>query len=319
MMPAEGRRIKKRGPERGDPALHGVLAVDKAAGPSSNAVLQKVRRALGGVKGGHAGTLDPDAEGVLLVCLGEGTKIVPFLVSLDKEYEGEMCFGAETDSYDRSGKIVAQAPVEHLTEGIVTGKMTAFMGGIRQQPPMYSAVKVAGRRLYDLARRGETVERKARQVTIKEFSLLRWERPALRFRVRCSSGTYIRSLCHDLGRECGSAGHMTALKRTAVGSFRVERALPLEELAGRAAGGLSELPLVSPARALSHLPMLPLTAEESTAVRQGKYPLPPGGDQEDLAVGQEVRLIDEGGALVAVVGFEGEGRPMPIRRVFSTG
>lgn len=306
--------MRKSGP--GSP-FQGMLLVYKEAGPSSNKVLQNVRRLLGGVKAGHAGTLDPRAEGLLQVCLGEATKVVPFLATLHKEYVGRMVFGAETESHDAWGKVVGSAPVEHLTRGLVEDRMGSFRGLISQIPPMYSAVKVHGERLYRLARRGEEVARNARTVEVKHFSILSWERPRMEFLVRCGSGTYVRTLCHDLGKSCGSAGHMTSLVRTAVGPFRVDRAITVEGLRKILEEGREPLPVIPLVEALPHLPLLQVQADEARRVRQGQPPSTLSEElEEDLSEGQEVRLAGPEGDLVAVVSCRGPGRSMTIRRTF---
>lgn len=290
----------------------------KEPGPSSNRVLQNVRRLLGGIKAGHAGTLDPHAGGLLQVCLGEATKIVPFLAPLYKEYVGRMVFGAETESHDAWGKVVATAPVEHLELELVEARMSSFRGFISQVPPMYSAVKVQGERLYRLARRGEEVARKARTVEVVDFLLLSWERPSLEFLVRCGSGTYVRTLCHDLGKACGSAGHMTSLVRTAVGPFRLDRAVRVEGIRRILEEGRESLPLISLVEALPHLPLLQLKSEEALRIRQGQPPQAPSEAlQEDLYEGQEVRLAGPEGDLVAVAACRGPKRSMTILRTFA--
>ena len=289
--------MRKSGP--GSP-FQGMLLVYKEAGPSSNKVLQNVRRLLGGVKAGHAGTLDPRAEGLLQVCLGEATKVVPFLATLHKEYVGRMVFGAETESHDAWGKVVGSAPVEHLTRGLVEDRMGSFRGLISQIPPMYSAVKVHGERLYRLARRGEEVARSARTVEVKHFSILSWERPRMEFLVRC-----------------GSAGHMTSLVRTAVGPFRVDRAITVEGLRKILEEGREPLPVIPLVEALPHLPLLQVQADEARRVRQGQPPSTLSEElEEDLSEGQEVRLAGPEGDLVAVVSCRGPGRSMTIRRTF---
>ncbi len=297
-------------------AVEGLLVLNKGAGLSSSAVVQRVRRLLGGVKAGHAGTLDPGAEGVLLVCLGRATKAIPFLAELDKEYVGSMKFGEETDTLDGEGRVVGRGPVGHLRPELIKAEMAGLVGSIAQQPPMYSAVKVGGQRLYDLARQGKVIDRPVRTVQVKEFSLLGWESPTMKFRVRCGSGTYVRSLCHDLASHCGSAGHMSTLIRTAVGPFRLADALSLGQLAdavGAAEPG--KVPLLSASRALAHLPGLLLEEREVRDVRHGRAVTPPGGVEGDLEEGQAVRLMEEGGGLVAVVQYRGPGVSMPILRV----
>jgi tRNA pseudouridine55 synthase len=254
---------------------------------------------------------------LLLICLGEATKLVPFLAPLDKEYLGGMRFGDETDTHDAWGKIVGSAPVGHLTGKMVEERMEVLRGSLTQVPPMFSAVKVGGERLYRLARRGEEVARSARPVEVKEFEALSWDSPVLRFRVRCGSGTYVRTLCHDLGKSCDSAGHMTALERTAVGPFRADGALTLGRLRKVMEEQPGTLPLIPAAEALPHLPLLRIDAEEARGVRQGRpLPPPPPGRDEEIAPGRDVRLVGPEGDLVAVVSSEGPGQTMKIRRVF---
>ena len=296
--------------------LQGMLVLRKERGPSSNRALQHVRRILGGVKAGHAGTLDPGAEGILLVCVGEATKLMPFFSGFEKEYVGEMRFGVGTGTHDAEGEVTATAPVEHLTRELIVEKMRLFLGEIQQVPPMYSAVKVGGERLYRMARRGEEIFRESRSVTIAEFALLNWESPVLRYRVRCGGGTYVRSLCRDLARQCGTEGHMTSLMRTAVGPFRLETAVTLEDVR-RAVEEGGDLPLVPLAEALPHLQAIALGAEEVAHVRQGKRPPPSPGIHGEVEPGADVKLVDPDGVLVAVVRYEGPEVSMPIRRVFT--
>ena len=304
---------------KGASPLHGLLLLRKERGPSSNRALQAARRILGGVKAGHAGTLDPGADGLLLVCLGEATKLVPFMADFPKEYVGEMMFGLATDTHDAEGEAGERGPVEHLTGELIREKMGLFLGEISQVPPMFSAVKVGGERLYRKARRGEEILREPRVVTVSEFSLIGWESPRLVFRVRCGGGTYIRSLCRDLARECGTVGHMTSLTRSAIGSFRLEDAVSLNDLRSLAEEG-ADPPLVSLAEALPHLVPMTLDAAAAADVRLGKRPEPSREiEREEAEEGADIKLVGPGGDLVAVVRYEGPRRPMPIRRVFSRG
>jgi tRNA pseudouridine55 synthase len=299
-------------------SLRGMLVVNKEAGPSSNRVVQDLRRALGGVKAGHAGTLDPDAKGVLLVCLGRATKLAAFLTGLEKEYVGRMKFGEETDTQDGSGSVIARKPVGHLTGEFVGCRMRSFLGKTDQEPPMFSAVKVSGKRLYRLARQGKVVAREPRTVSIEEYSLLRWEAPFLSFRVRCGSGTYVRTLCRDLGRACGSAGHMTELTRTAVGSFPIENSVTVEEIQDAGPEGIVRFPLIAPAAALVHLPTVPLGEIEAGAARHGRpVNLPAGFPAEGVSAGVRVKLVGPDGGLVAVGRTRGVGEPIEIERVFA--
>ena len=295
-----------------------MLVVNKEAGPSSNRVVQDLRRALGGVKAGHAGTLDPDAKGVLLVCLGRATKLVAFLTGLEKEYLGRMKFGEETDTQDGSGTVINRQPAGHLTGDLVGDRMRSFLGTTEQEPPMFSAVKVSGERLYRLARQGKVVERASRTISIEEFSLLRWEAPFLSFRVRCGSGTYVRTICHDLGRACGSAGHMTELTRTAVGSFGIENSVTVEEVRDAGSEGISRLPLIAPAEALVHLPTVPIGEGEAEAARHGRpVNLPNSFPAAGAIAAGRVKLVGPDGGLVAVGRLRGSGEPVEMERVFT--
>jgi tRNA pseudouridine55 synthase len=295
-----------------------MLVVNKEAGPSSNRVVQDLRRALGGVKAGHAGTLDPDAKGVLLVCLGRTTKLLAFLTGLEKEYVGVMKFGEETDTQDGSGTVIARQPTGHLSGSLIGERMRSFLGRSEQEPPMFSAVKVAGERLYRLARQGKVVAREPRTVSIEEFSPLRWEAPFLSFRVRCGSGTYVRTLCHDLGRACGSAGHMTELTRTAVGSFGIGNSVTVKEVGEAGPEGIRGLPLLSPAEALVHLPTVPIGEGEAAAVRHGRpVILPDDIPTEGLTAAGRVKLVGPDGGLVAVGRLRGRGEPFETERVFT--
>ncbi len=212
----------------------GLLLLDKDSGFTSHDAVQKARRVLRQKKIGHCGTLDPDATGLLLLTLGTATRLTRFLIRAPKVYEGVIRFGTATDTYDASGKVVSEAPAEAvaaLTAEVVAEAMRGFQGEIQQQPPPYSAKKVQGVKYYELARRGEEVPSEPKEVTVYEFSPLgEVEDGRLRFRLSCSSGTYARGLAHDLGGALGVGGHLAELRRTRIGGFRVEDALPLSRL-----------------------------------------------------------------------------------------
>lgn len=212
----------------------GLLLIDKEPGFTSHDVVQRVRRILKQKKIGHCGTLDPDATGLLLLTLGTATRLTRFLIRAPKVYEGTVRFGIATDTYDASGRTVSEAPVEAvaaLTTAQVTAAMKGFEGEIRQQPPPYSAKKVQGVKFYELARRGEEVPDDPKEVTVYEFVPLgEIEDGLLRFRLSCSSGTYARGLAHELGLALEVGAHLAGLRRTRVGTFRAEDALPLLHL-----------------------------------------------------------------------------------------
>ena len=224
-------------------AVDGVLVVDKPAGLTSHDVVDVVRKAAHQRKVGHTGTLDPDATGVLVLCLGRATRLVRFLQAGRKTYTATARLGAVTTSQDASGEITAETDASHIDEGDVRGALERFRGEIEQVPPMVSALKVDGERLHEKARRGEVVERDPRRVTIHELVLEHFEggeaRPELRFRVTCSAGTYVRTLAHDLGAVLGVGGHLTDLRRVSNGPFTDGDATPLPEI--EACAGPDEL------------------------------------------------------------------------------
>jgi tRNA pseudouridine55 synthase len=209
---------------------NGLLLVDKPAGITSHDVVDRIRRAIGQRRIGHTGTLDPNATGLLVLCLGQATRLSEYLTGLDKVYEGVMRFGIETSSYDLDGDVIAEHPVPTLDMAAIQDVCNRFVGDIEQVPPMMSAVKVGGKRLYKLARQGEVVERQPRPVKVFSFDVLSWTTPDADIRVRCGSGTYVRSLCHETGQLLGCGAALAALRRTAVGRYAVADALPVDEL-----------------------------------------------------------------------------------------
>lgn len=209
--------------------VNGMINIYKEAGFTSHDVVAKMRGILKQKKIGHTGTLDPQAVGVLPVCLGNATKLCDLLTDRTKEYEAVLRLGVVTDTQDMTGTILSEATVE-VTEEQAREAVLSFLGEYDQIPPMYSALKVNGQKLYDLARQGKVVERQARRVEISALQILSVELPLIRFTVECSKGTYIRTLCQDIGDKLGCGGTMESLKRTRVGGFKAEDALTLAEL-----------------------------------------------------------------------------------------
>ena len=209
--------------------IHGIINVYKEKGFTSFDVVAKARGIFKQKKIGHTGTLDPDAEGVLPLCFGKATKVCDLLTEKNKEYKAVMLLGKVTDTQDISGTVLDEHDVL-VTESQVREAVMSFLGDILQVPPMYSALKVNGQKLCDLAREGKTVERKARPVTIYELEILEIELPRVTMRVKCSKGTYIRTLCEDIGTKLGCGACMESLLRTKVSEFYVEDALKLSEL-----------------------------------------------------------------------------------------
>jgi tRNA pseudouridine55 synthase len=286
--------------------MDGVLVIDKPLGPTSFDVVRQVRGVLKVKKAGHTGTLDPMATGVLPVCLGEATKVAGYITEGDKAYDAVVRLGVETDTQDAQGKPTAQAPVPPLTGPLLESVLARFRGTFDQVPPMYSAVKVAGKRLYELARAGEEVERASRTVTVHELVLRDFSADRLTLSVRCSKGFYVRTLAYDLGRALGCGAHLEALRRTQSGPFTLARALPLGDLASLSREAV-EGRLVSLADALSDMPAVRVGADEARRVSHGvpvEVPPVPG----------RVRVLGPGDALLAMA--EVVGGRLKYLRVF---
>ena len=211
--------------------MNGILLVDKPQGMTSHDVVDALRKATHMRRIGHTGTLDPRATGLLIMCIGQATRLSQFFSDLDKTYEGAMRLGVETKSHDMDGVVVADHPVpESLTRDDVQAVCGQFVGDIEQIPPMVSAIKVGGKRLYKIAREGGEVERKPRPVTIHRFDITTWEPPEAGIHVACTSGAYVRTLCHDVGQQLGCGAALSQLRRTHVGNYALENATPLEML-----------------------------------------------------------------------------------------
>lgn len=208
----------------------GVLLVDKPSGPTSHDIVDAIRRRFRFPKVGHGGTLDPQATGLLILLLGRATKLADHFTGSDKAYEGTLFLGIATDSYDADGKVVREADYRAVTREQLEERMRAMVGDLMQAPPMVSAVKVAGVPLYKLARRGETIERKPRLIHVYELVLKTFDPPEATFSIRCTKGTYVRSICADIGESLGCGAHLRSLRRTQCGAFNVSDAMPLDAL-----------------------------------------------------------------------------------------
>lgn len=282
---------------------HGVLNVSKPAGWTSHDVVAKVRRLLQVRKVGHAGTLDPEAVGVLPVLLGKGTRLSAFLLHWDKEYEAVLRLGQETTTQDAAGAIVRECPVTELRPETVHEAVAQFCGEQQQVPPMYSAVKIGGQPLYKAARAGKTVERQARPVTIYHIEVRTLSLPYVTLRVCCSKGTYIRTLCADIGRVLGVGGHLSQLTRTRVGPFHLDRAWPLDDI-GRV-DDLFERPgvFLSLDEALADLPAVVIEPAVVEKVLNGA-PVSDAAlwseDHPEKSVETLIRVKDDRGRLLAL-------------------
>lgn len=288
----------------------GVLAVDKPRGPTSHDVVAQARKALGERRIGHTGTLDPFATGLLLLCVGRATRLAQFLTGLDKQYEAEALLGVATDTLDPEGEVLSESEAwRELDAEAVEGALGSLRGQIAQVPPQFSAKKVKGVAMHRRARQGEEVELEPRTVVVDELELTRLDLPRVHFRVRCSSGTYVRALARDLGEALGVGAHLTSLRRTAVGRFRVKDALPLGALES-GGEGLPPEAWIDPLDALGHLPREEVSAERAGDVAHGI--VLPAEDRAD----QGPLVLSHRGELVAVAEIV-DGRLRP-RKVFRT-
>ena len=271
--------------------MDGVLVCDKPAGPTSHDVVARVRRLAGQRRVGHGGTLDPPATGVLVLALGRATRLLPFLPTEPKRYLAEVAFGAATDTLDAAGTVTGTAAADRVDEPALRAALAGFLGPQEQVPPMVSAIKVGGERLYAKARRGEEVERAPRPIVIHELELLGLaggERPLATLAVVCSGGTYVRSLAADLGRALGTLAHLASLRRTAVGRFAEADAHTLEELAKP---GRMEAAVLDPAAAMASTATRALTPDEASALATGRTLDPTGRGDPVAAVGPDGRLV----------------------------
>lgn len=267
----------------------GVLPVDKPAGPTSHDVVALARRALGERRIGHTGTLDPFASGLLLLCLGRATRIAEYLTGMDKSYRATLRLGVVTDTDDPTGAVLAESDAwRTLDETTIRAAFAAELGRHAQQPPAYSAKKVAGERAYRLARRGETVELPAVDVDIHAIEVVSITLPDVTFDVRCSSGTYVRSIARDVAARLGPGGHLTALRRTAIGPHAVERAVPLDRLGDAAAVAAA---LVPGAEALPGMPRIEVDAEDARHLTHGRAIGRELPDAEQVVVVHDGRLL----------------------------
>jgi tRNA pseudouridine55 synthase len=290
--------------------MHGVLVVAKPAGPTSHDVVALVRRLAQTRRIGHGGTLDPFASGVLPLFLGGATRLVEYHLSDDKSYRATVCFGATSTTDDLDGELTpveARAGSGPITRAALEAALGGFVGSQLQQPPVYSAIQVGGRRAYAMARAGEAPVLPPRQVEIRAFDLVEWEdtdpsRPIAIVDVTCSAGTYVRALARDLGAALGSGAYLGALVRTASGPFTLETARPLDDIRAAAAssgpGGVREL-LLPPDTGLEALPAVPLTADEIADAAQGRFVRPTAG-LRDAPDGLPLRLVDEAGSIVGM-------------------
>ena len=283
------------------PETFGFLNIDKPLHLTSHDVVARVRRGFKIKKVGHAGTLDPLATGVLIICVGRATRMSEYAMASRKQYRAVIELGKSTTTYDAEGEFVTEVDASYLTQEDIQAVLPTFTGAIEQLPPMHSAVKQGGKKLYELAREGKTVERKARNVTIYDLTISAWDLPRFTLDVTCSSGTYIRSLAHDIGAALGVGGYLAGLVRTASGAFRVENALQLDDVLADPDWQRHLLPAD---HALAEYPAIELNATDVDHVLHGRLPQaitqPPADETLARAYNPEGEFIailraDEGG------------------------
>jgi tRNA pseudouridine55 synthase len=286
-------------PETSQAGRSGVLPVNKGAGLTSFSVVAHLRRVLRAPKIGHGGTLDPAATGVLPILVGEATKLTPYLVDLDKEYLATVRLGVTTDTQDLSGTVLETRPVPGLGAAEIERALRAFVGPIRQVPPMYSALHHEGRRLYELAREGVEVERKPREVTVHSIALESLVLPDFTIRVRCGKGFYVRTLAADLGAALGPGGALAMLARTRVGPYRVEDSVAWDVVREARSGGVLWPSLLPPESALEGMPEARLSPTSARAFVNGQSVTHAG------APGL-VRVYDPDGAFLGIGAHRGD-------------
>jgi tRNA pseudouridine55 synthase len=279
--------------------VQGLLPVDKPPGPTSHDVVARVRRTVGVKKVGHAGTLDPFASGLLLLLVGQATRLSELFLGMDKRYRATLRLGVETDTLDPEGEVVAESGAwQGLDEGRIEAALEGFRGPISQTPPEFSAKKVGGVAAHRRVRRGEKVALAPATVTLHELALETGELPLLRLSLRCSSGFYVRALARDLGRALGVGAHLTELRRTSIGPLTLEGSLTWDDLESL---GAVQGSLMPPAGALGHLPTVEVSRDQALRLSQGQFLLLDG---EDLPTGEPIRVLLDG-ELVAIAHLDG--------------
>lgn len=289
-------------------AIQGFILLDKPEGVTSRRCVDIVRKVLGGVKAGHSGTLDPFATGLLPVCLGRATRLVEFLRTGEKTYEAVLRLGYRTDTEDLTGQILERQPLRPDLDLNLIREVAVSLLGVRDQAaPMYSARKVDGVRLYKLARKNIEVERKPKRITISAFDIRAYQPPDVHFCVTCSEGTYVRSLGGDLARLLGTAGTLHALRRTRIGRFSVDQAVPVDILAQSSSEDIVKHWIQHPLSITSHLPSITLKPDRMERFLKGCQLMPDDVNEPINAMGLNSfsNLFDSTGAFLAVVGFTG--------------
>lgn len=296
--------------------VSGVLVIDKPIGMTSHDVVQAVRRGTGIRRAGHTGTLDPRASGVLVVLIGPAVRISEYVSASDKRYQATVRLGSTTDTYDAEGRILQSSPVPDLSEEEVDKALQTFVGEIDQVPPPYSAVKVGGKKAYEMAREGEEVNLAARKIHVYSLEILEWDSPELVIDVFCSSGTYVRSLAADLGDQLGCGAYLAGLRRTKSGRFTLRDAVPLRRLQESFQNGTWYKYLIPAAEALADWPAIELNTDQVDLIIHGhRIPADEVGFPEPDA-GLWARALSDQADLIALVQFDEAAKEWQPKKVF---
>lgn len=291
--------------QRRKDTMNGIINVYKEKGFTSHDVVAKLRGILHQKKIGHTGTLDPDATGVLPVCLGNATKLCDLLTDKDKTYKAVLKLGMVTDTQDLTGKILEELEVECSTEEMEQ-VLFSFLGDYKQIPPMYSALKVNGKKLYELAREGKTIERKPRQVKIHDIKILHtnWQEKEVEFEVTCSKGTYIRTLCHDVGEKLGCGGAMKSLVRTRVSRFSIEESLSLAQIEQFAKDGRLEEKIIAIDKFFENNPAVYMKEDADKRIYNGNFFQKRNIRTQETGTGDWIRVYDSKGIFIGIYKLE---------------
>ena len=284
-------------------SVDGVLILDKPPGISSMEVVRRIKRASGVKKVGHAGTLDPMATGVIPICLGNATRLMEYMFDSSKEYVGEVCLGVSTDSYDADGQITHRSNPSEISRDMVEDVLESFSGQIEQTPPMFSALKKRGRRLYELARQGIEVEREPRPMTVHSIRLANWRPPVATVRIECSRGFYMRSLAHDIGARLGCGAHLQSLVRLRTGCFRIDAALSLDAACRSFQEGVWRESLISPDIVLGHMRAIIVGISEQRMIQNGGQ-IPSKAISGSLKPDERFRAYTQDGRFLAIMRFD---------------
>ena len=290
--------------------VSGVLVIDKPIGLTSHDVVQIIRRGTGIRRAGHTGTLDPRASGVLVILLGPAVRLSEYVSASDKRYQATIRLGSTTDTYDAEGIVTSEAPANHISEEKFDEILQTYVGEIEQVPPPYSAVKVKGKKAYEMARKGEQVELEPRKIQVYSLDILEWDPPEVVIDAYCSSGTYVRSLANDLGEALGTGAYLIGLRRTKSGRFTLREAVPLRRLKEAFQEGDWYRFLIPAADALGDWPAIELDADQVDLVRHG-HRIPAETESEGWS-----RAISQQGDLVALLEYNSESGEWQPRKVF---